>query len=593
MASEFPTSVIEEPSAEDIRSELTRVLSSGAFGASDRRRLLTYLIEEMLAGRGERLKGYNIGVEVLGEDEDFDANENPIVRTEVRRLRRDLGSYYAEEGRNNRLHITIPVGRYRPRIVSTDDGGGSHNMGVETVKAHAGRPRWIMLAGIAGIFLIIGLGAGLIAMSYREATTISAANSQPSDLTHRPSIAVLPFLNLSGDGEKDYISIGITEQLVAELLRFNELRVLSLGNSRAFKDGLADLKAVRREFGTDYILEGSIRVTDGSIKINSRLIDASTSQYVWSKNFNKMLSPAEIYEIQDTIAQEVAANLAGAYGIIASAQMKHAKRKAPKSLAAYDCVLRYHSYQFSIDPVQYPQVRNCLEQAVQAEPDYAEAWAVLANVYMQEKRFGYGTEENATSAAKKAIAAARQAVSLDSNSATAYNILSAVLFTEGDISGFREAGETALRLNPNDSDTLAYYGLRLGLMGEWKRGFELLDKAKMLNPAYPPAWLLFPQAIYQYEQGNYDEALVLIDKIDMPNFFWTAMMKAATLAQLGRLDEAKAAASDLLKQKSEFEQEGVHFLRLWQIPNPLVQQIVEGLEKAGLNMKPSDAARGH
>jgi len=579
---------IAEPSAKDVRAELARVLSSDAFDASDRRRrLLEYLVEEMLAGRGERLKGYTIGVEALGESEDFDANENPIVRTEVRRLRRDLGSYYGTGGRNNPLRITIPVGRYRPKILLANEGVAPPETHAEPASEDGGRPRWIVLAGLATLLVILILGVSLIGVSNRKPATDSASNDLPSEQPQRPSIAVLPFLNLSGDAEKDYISFGITEQLVTELTRFKELRVLSLGNSPAFKYGLADPKDVHREFGTDYVLEGSIRATADSVRITSRLVDTSTSRYVWAKNFNETLSPAEIYEIQDTIAQEVAANLAGAYGIIASTQMKQATRKAPKSLAAYDCVLRYYSYQGTLDPARYPQVRSCLEQAVVTEPDYAEAWAVLANVYMQQKRFGYGRAQHGSDPVKRATTAARRAVALDPNSATAYIILSTLLFTEGDIDGFREAAETALRLNPNDSDTLAHYGTRLSFLGEWERGQALLDKAVSLNPAYPD-WYLFPQAVHQYEQGNYEEALVAFNKIEMPNFFSTLLWKAATLAQLGRLDEAKATANELLRLNSNFEREGVHFLRVWQLPETLVQSAVDGLEKAGLHMQRSD-----
>jgi adenylate cyclase len=331
------------------------------------------------------------------------------------------------------------------------------------------------------------------------------------------------------------------------------------------------------------VLEGSVRASGDDIRIAGRLIDAEQARYVWVKSFDQPFTPADIYEVQDAIAEEVAGNLAGKYGVLAHNSMELSRRKAPDSLDAYDCVLRYYDYQITIDPKRHAEVKACLERAVAIEPDYAEAWAVLANVYMQEKRFGIDEGDSTGEVALKAKAAIGRAMDLDPAEPMAHIVLSNLLFTEGDLEGFRQAGEEALRLNPNNSDLLAHFGLRLGLIGEWDRGLALVNKAMRLNPVHPH-WYYIPQVLYHYEREEYERALAELDQVQMPQFFWTHVLRAATLGQMGRTQEAEAAVQDLLAIRPAFRQEALSLMQIWQFPAPLLQSILEGLGKAGLEI---------
>jgi tetratricopeptide (TPR) repeat protein len=263
--------------------------------------------------------------------------------------------------------------------------------------------------------------------------------------------------------------------------------------------------------------------------------------------------------------------------------MEVSNRKAPNSLDAYDCVLRYYDYQITINPERHAEVKACLENAVSLEPTYAEAWAVLANVYMQEKRFGIDDGHQADDAVAKARTAVERAIDLDAAEPTAHIVLSNLLFTEGDIAGFRKAGEAALRLNPNNSDLLAHFGLRLGLIGDWDRGLALVNKAINLNPVHPQ-WYNFLEVFYHYDSRKYDRALAELDKINMPQFFWTYLLRAAALGQLGRPQDAKTAVASLLALRPRFEEEAANLIGVWQLSQPLRQRIFEGLEKAGLEV---------
>jgi adenylate cyclase len=587
---QFGTGPNSEADAQDTSSvaeqaELEHVLFDPGFAASARRKnLLRYLVQESLAGRADLLTAVPIAQSVFGRDETFDHQSDPVVRVEARRLRHDLDRYYADAGKARPLRIRIPKGGYAVQFVPQPNQDASEEPAVnQTGRRYRPGPRTaLMVAATLGLFMAVtAVWQGYFREPEPPASS-SAVNATANKLPKGLALAVVPFLNVSGSSEKQYVSDGITQQIATELARFEQLWVLPLGSLQDLKEGAADPHEIQREFGAAYVLEGSVRMSEDTIRITSRLIETETSRYVWVKNFKERLTPANIYDVQDAIAQEVAANLGGKYGFLAKANTARSNRKAPESLEAYDCVLRYYDYQSSINPGSYPAVKRCLEKAVTIEPDYAEAWAVLANLYMQEVRFGYGDRkpDDATAAAKRA---AERALEIDPQSTTGNIILANILFTEGDLNGFRELGERALISNPNDSDVLAHFGLRLALSGDWDHGLPLLEKAVRLNPTFP-SWHRFAFAIYHYDRGEYELALEEVDKINMPGFFWTYLLRVAVLGQLGRTDEANEAARQLLDLDNEFPQRGLFLINAWQFPEPLSKAIVEGLEKAGLRL---------
>ena len=529
------TEGLEQPSPDDVRAELQRILESRDFTPREqRRKFLRYVVEEALAGRSRSLKGVAIAMSVFDRDETFDQQIDPIVRLEARRLRRDLDSYYATAGRNDPVRISIPKGGYVPLFEKQRSAGQAD-------------------------------AEGLLA------------------LPKGPLIAVLPFLHLSGNAERQYVSDGMTEQITTDLARFHDLWVLPLGSVQQYKAGLADPRELHREFGANYGLEGSVLEIDNTIRISARLIDVENARYIWAQTYDATFTPANIYEVQDAITKEVVGNLAGKYGVLAQKDMARAKRKAPDSLDAYDCVLRYYDYQKSMDAGKHAEVKANLERAVALAPEYAEAWAVLANVYTQEIRFRLGRPAALKDAMAKAKSAAKRAIDLDPADPTGYLMHSSLLHCHGDLVGFKQPGETALRLNPNNANTLARYGGLLAFSGDWDRGMPLVRKAIALNPAHPH-WYLFPEVLYQYDRGAFQQTLAELDKIDMPNFIWSHVFRVASLGQLARLEEATAAMNDLLTLRPAFLQEASSLIDVLQFPRPLRQSIVEGLRKAGLEI---------
>ena len=486
-------------SSEAVREQLQKILDSPSFEASERRkRFLRYVVEEMLAGRADRLKGYAIATEVFDRDDSFDPQTDPVVRLEARRLRRALEHYYLTAGRDDPIRIEIPKGGYAPvcemrKHPSLDSPAPAGEPAAAVLQPPApgdARPRWYRLttALLAISFLggVLGwLGTDLLASRLRSDGSQDAATALPRG----PKIAVLPFLNLSGDPGQAYFAEGVTDQIVTDLARFKALFVLSTESTAKYQEQSADPQHLKRELGVDYLLDGSVRRERDKVRLSTRLVDAKSGQIVWSETYRDALVPSNVFEIQEDVSQQVSAIVASNYGMIAEADLTGAQRRPPKSFAAYDCVLRYYHYQRSFDPQEHAKVRACLERAVELDPDYADAWAVLANIYAQEHRFGYNPRPELYDSYERSLTAAYRAVEIEPRNPTAQLMLANALFDRRNLAGFRAAGERAIALNPNDPDLLAHYGDASDLhrgMGAWCCAGDESDRAQSRTPAMVP-----------------------------------------------------------------------------------------------------------
>ncbi len=276
-----------------------------------------------------------------------------------------------------------------------------------------GEPRrrwyWITTVLLAGSLLAAAgwLGTELLASRFWSSGSEDAATALPRG----PKIAVLPFLNLSSDPGQAYFAAGMTDQIVTDLARFKALfGPVDQVDREVPGERSAQPQHLHRELGLDYLLDGSVRLEEDQIRLSTRLIDAQSGKIIWSETYQDELIPSNVFEIQDTVSHQVSAIIASSYGMIAEVDLRRTQRRSPKSLAAYDCVLRYYHYQRSFDPQEHANVRACLERAVEFDPDYSDAWAVLANIYAQEHRFGlnprpelYDSHEHSLTAAHRAV----------------------------------------------------------------------------------------------------------------------------------------------------------------------------------------------
>lgn len=577
------------PSAEEVRAQMHRILADPGLQASPaRRNLLQFIVEESLAGRAERLKGFTIAVGVFGRNDDFDPQTDPVVRVEARRLRRDLHSYYITTGKRDPVVISIPKGGYVPqfewREVEAAPNAPSPPPAAPPAKVTGPPRRWLALALIAGA----ALGGFASFGADRIGSWLDRGESAVTALRRGPKLAVLPFVSLSDDPEQAYFSRGITDQIVTDLARFGALVVLSLQPAASSQENSEDPKALRKRLGIDYLLSGRVRREGNRIKLSSRLVDARSGNIVWVGSFRDELTPSNVFEIQEHVSQQVSALIASNYGAIAEAGRTEAQRQPPTSLAAYDCVLRYYAYQKAFNRQEHAKVRTCLERAVELDPGYADAWAVLANVYAQEYRFGYNPQPELYDARERSLAAANRAVNIAPRNPTAQLMLANALFDRHDLTKFKAAGERAAALNPNDPEPLVHFGLRLVYMGEWEQGLALVTKAIELNPEHP-GWYWDPIIFYYYQKQDYKRALVESQKEELFRV-WQFLFRAMILGQLGRREEAQPAIEAALKLRPDVRESLWGMARIWNVPDGDIEHMADGLRKAGLAIAPAPPA---
>jgi TolB-like protein len=399
-----------------------------------------------------------------------------------------------------------------------------------------------------------------------------------------PSIAVLPFTNLSGDPAQDYFSDGLTEQIITALARYRGLYVIARNSTFQYKGQSVDVRKVGRELGARYVLEGSVSRSGTTLRVTAQLLDARSGAHLWAETYDRPLTGADIFALQDDMTSKAVANIAGPHGQIARAGLEEAKGKRPDSIDSYDCVLRAAAYVKMLSPQGHGPIRDCLEKAVARDPNYAEAWAWLAWAYVLEYEYGFNPRPELYDARERALEAGLRAADLDPNSAVVQRQLFWIRFMRHENDAALAGVERALTLNPNDPDVLCLSGSVTAYSGKWDRGIALTKKAMALSPNYP-RWCHFPIAIYHYLNAEYEQALAETLKIEIP-FIWTHVWLAMNYGQLGRKEEARAAVAELLKLYPGFGANVRREFRKYNTTDENLERYVEGLRKAGLDIPP-------
>jgi len=527
--------VDNKPSSEAIRDQLQRILQSAEFRASDKqRKFLSFIVDETLEGRASQLKGYTVAVAVYGRSESFDPQVDPIVRVEAGRLRRALERYYLTAGKNDPVHINIPKGGYIPTF--------------QTV---------------------------LTAPSGAQRRASERENSAPAA---ELSIAVMPLLNLTGDEGQDYFGDGLTEELTAELARHQEFQVIAAQSTLRFKGRKFDPGEVGRVLGVRFLLTGSIKMDLKTVKVAIRLIDASTTAQIWGESYKRDLTAANLIALQEEIAHGTVGVIADQYGLISRKLSRESRKKTPADLRAYDAILRFYQYETELTPEAFGKALAALEQAIDIDPEYGLAWAMLGHIHADNYALGFREIEVPL---EKALIFARKGVALSPDNQFTHDALTLVYFHRGAKEMFLKHVEQTLALNPNSPYIVGVAGWHMALYGEWDRGLILLKKGMKLNP-YHPSWFHLAPFMDCYRRGEYEDALAEAQKFNYPELFWDPVMRAAALGRLERHTEAKAAVGQLLKLEPDFATRGRLLISRYVKVDDLVDTIIEGLRQAGL-----------
>jgi TolB-like protein/class 3 adenylate cyclase len=388
----------------------------------------------------------------------------------------------------------------------------------------------------------------------------------PLPLPAKPSIAVLPFTNMSSDREQEYFVDGLTEDLITELSRNPGLFVIARHSTFAYKGKSVDTRQIARELGVRYLLEGSARRSAGRVRINVQLIDAIGGDHLWAERFDR--NQEDIFAIQDEVTGKIVEALVGRL-------MAPPARNRPANLEAYDLCVRGRTLA-AISPEATRESSLLLRRAIALDPQYAEAHRWLAvNLVGPWVYWGEPTEPNR----QMAVTTAERAVMLDQNDAGCRCVLGLVLAYERRWPEADAAFAAALELEPSHADTLALLADVLVWSGQSAAAIEHAKRALRLNP-YPPGWYYWNLGLAQYAARQYDTAVVTLRR--EPTYRTVSRrILAASLAQLGRLPEAQEEAALFMVSNPRFT------ITHWAATQPfrdeaMREHFVDGYRKAGL-----------
>ncbi len=388
----------------------------------------------------------------------------------------------------------------------------------------------------------------------------------------KPSIAVLPFANMSGDPEQEFFVDGLTEDLLTELSRRHELFVISRNSSFVYKGQAVNVREVAEKLGAQYIVEGSVRKAGNRLRVTVQLIDSQNDSHVWAEKYDRELD--DIFTIQDEVTSAMVATLPGR---IEASQQEGLTRKKPSNLAAYECVLAAKVLHHRSTPEDNAEAMKLIDRAIELDPDYAHAHAWSGCIRGQA--WGYGWCDDVDAMMNLCRDAIVKAASMDDNDADVHRLMAAVEILQNNLGRARYHQERALSLNPNYDLVVVQMGELLTWSGRPEEGAEWIQKAMKLNPHHPARfWSHLGKARFcakQYEQAVDDFA-------HLPTLDVTQnVFVAACHGWLGNEADAKRHVDAILAAEPDFKLDDVVSMLHYANDEDL-QHFVKGAKKAGL-----------
>jgi adenylate cyclase len=455
-----------------VRDQLARILASDVFSESPRMvRFLRFAVEEALDGNAAELKENVIGTQVFDRAAGYDPRIDPIVRVEARRLRTKLRAYYDRHGQNDPVILDFPKGRYVPVFRTRQEQG------------------------------------------LEEGQRTKSEGS---------AVAVLPFVNLTAEPGMEFLSDGLTEELINALTRLPELRVVAWNSAAQLKGRQEEIEEIKERLDVAYVLRGSVRQAQERLRVSAHLIDTAKRQYVWSESYNRELK--DIFAIQEEIAASIAVALRLQIGPAVGSVVGGERSR---NVDAYQVCLkgRFHARERTNEGLQRSLV--CFEQAIAMDPESSSAYAGLADAYTLLAEYGFA---DGPSCMEKAKIAVQRALALNPESAEAFASFGLILATHD--WSWKEAGrafERALHLNPGYAPAHHWYAIDcLAMQGRWEEARRHAEIAIKLDPL--SAVILEGRAYLHVLNREYDEAIrhaSAIRDLD-PSFYkaYTAMGRA-------------------------------------------------------------------
>jgi adenylate cyclase len=406
-------------------------------------------------------------------------------------------------------------------------------------------------------------------------------------LPDKPSIAVLPFANMSNDPEQEFFADGIAEDIITALSRYPSLFVIARNSCFTYKGRAVDVKQVGRELGVRYVLEGSLRKAGNRIRVTAQLVEAETGNHVWAERYDRDL--ADIFAVQDEIAGAVTIAIAPA---IAEAEQQRAMRKPPGSLDAWNAYQRGMWHQGKASAEDNALAQKFFQQAIDLDPMFVGGYKGLATA---QGGAAFDFQAGNPSAILSSVEAlARRAVALDNTDAEACTILSNALRNRGNLSDALAEAERALAISPNLSDAHGMLGIALILSGQPKEGLAALETSIRLNPRSRWALRENYMAMGLYFAREYEAAVEAARRAirSYPDYPHPYRWLAAALGQRGQIQEAKQALESAIAIAPASFDMYVRNRVPWMRPEDYAH-MVEGLRKCRLDGLTTERRSAH
>ncbi len=415
--------------------------------------------------------------------------------------------------------------------------------------------------------------------TYRVALAVAAGKPAPPAANHpalpdKPSIAVLPFNNMSGDPEQEYFADGITEDIITDLSKISGLFVIARNSSFAYKGQSPDLRQVSRELGVRYVLEGSVRKAGGRVRINAQMIDGSSGGHLWAERYDRNLE--DIFAVQDEVTLNIVEALKVELTTSEQTRLEGSNKVDPE---AYDHLVRARNclLQFTADSMC--ECRDALERALELDPELAQAYAFLSLVHSTE--YANGWNQAGPDHPARAMELAQQAIRVDGSEPQGYHALALSHTWMQNLEEAERAAARALELDPNFAGGYVALGKARDYAGAHESAIGLLERGLRLDPQYDLALHFLGRAQFGLRRYEAAEASFKRRLIHKPRSDMSRVFLASLYGHLGRLDEARRMWREVMEINPDYSI--AHTRRVLPYRNPAwFDHFTEGLEKAGL-----------
>ena len=408
-----------------------------------------------------------------------------------------------------------------------------------------------------------------------------AVPAEPLSLPHKPSIAVLPFQNMSGDPDQEYFADGLTEDIITGLSRQQWFFVIARNSSFTYKGEAVDVRQVASQLGVRYILEGSVRRSASRVRVTGQLIDATAGNHLWADRYDRELS--DIFELQDEITNRVIDSVSPQ---ILLAEAARVRRKPPQSIDAWDFVMQALPHMWRMTTEEHQRAQHLLLEALALDPDYAHAYALLGWTYVS--MFNLDTGKPIHEFTERALDAGMRAVELDDQDPWGHLVLGLGHARRRLPEQALAHLSTAIALNPSFALGHAGLGYALAAGRQPERGLQALEQAHRLSPRDPFLAIYAPTVRYMalFALGRYEETIEVCraTAAQHPNHAGAWRLMTVSLALLGRTDEAKAALARTLELSPDFSLDHVEKNTVYADPADRAR-FLEGLRRAGLEAR--------